>query len=244
MRCKEWVSPGSRWLSAFPEAAGHLRCTAQPGGLLHCSASAGATEAWHPGCPERGGKDHRETYGCMPVGPAFQPVHHVSQGARVGKMKRHSNSLGGWPIRRTSAHSVACEGNKYTPPIRCCRPTQPASSLALLFGLRSQSTLMNFCKCNYRGHRRNSKALSTVQSVAEGTWNWPAGQSDFASWKAGFVQAIQPLGNSVSFSVRWKLHSLPHGIIINIKWNKICKTSIMGPDIQQMFVSYNTFLGK
>lgn len=58
-----WVSPGSWWLSAFPGAAGHLQCTAQPGGLLHCGASAGATGAWHPGYPERGGRGYRETIG-------------------------------------------------------------------------------------------------------------------------------------------------------------------------------------
>lgn len=146
MRCREWISPGSWWLSAFPGAEGHLQCTAQPGGLLHCDASARATEAWHPTYPEREGKGCREMSSSTPREPAFQPAHRVSQGAWVfGKAKQHSSSLGGWPMWWTSV-ARQCLGEIHASKKMLQTHQQFVLSLALSFGLRSQSTLMNFCK--------------------------------------------------------------------------------------------------
>lgn len=75
--CGERLSPGSWWLSASLGAAGRLQCTALPGGFLPCGVYARATEAWHPGCPERGGKGckrpglHTQETGCPSSMPCF-----------------------------------------------------------------------------------------------------------------------------------------------------------------------------
>lgn len=54
-----------------------------------------------------------ERHGSIPRGPAVQPMYRVSQGARVGKERQHSSSLGGWPMWRTSAHSGVHKGNAH-----------------------------------------------------------------------------------------------------------------------------------
>ena len=103
----------------------------------------------------------------------------------------------------------------------------------------SQSTFMNFCKWDCRKHDKFKGFRASAVRESVGLTSRTIWLCFFKSWAyASYLASWQ-------FSLLcWNFHYLPHGIVINIKWNKICKTSVTGPHIQQMFVSRATVWGK